>query len=41
VTEKIMTVLGDKDKVQDVLDKKAEGDLNRLTGGADANTETE
>lgn len=40
VTEKIMTVLGDKDKVQDVLDKKAEGDLNRLTGGTNANTET-
>lgn len=40
VTEKIMTVLGDKDKVQEVLDKKAEGDLNRLTGGTNANTET-
>lgn len=33
ITEKVMTILGDKDKVQEVLDNKAEEDLNRMTGG--------
>lgn len=40
MTEKIMTVLGDKDKVQDVLDKRAETNINRMSRG-DANTQTE
>lgn len=35
VTEKIMTILGDKDKVQEVLDNKAAVDVQRMTGGAD------
>jgi hypothetical protein len=33
VTEKVMTILGDKDKVQDVLDEKARTDVQRMTGG--------
>lgn len=33
VTEKVMTILGDKDKVQDVLDEKARIDVQRMTGG--------
>jgi hypothetical protein len=33
VTEKIMTVLGDKDQVKTVLDRRAKKDLQRLTGG--------
>ena len=33
ITEKVMTILGDKDKVQEVLDNKADEDLNRMTGG--------
>lgn len=40
VTEKIMTILGDKDKVQDSLDAKAREDIQRMTGGK-AQTETE
>lgn len=40
VTEKIMTVLGDKDKVQQVLDRRAEININRMSRG-DANTQTE
>jgi hypothetical protein len=35
VTEKIMTILGDKDRVQEVLDNKAAVDVQRMTGGAD------
>lgn len=46
VTEKIMTVLGDKDQVKTVLKKRATKDLQRLTGGngggeVDGNTEGE
>lgn len=33
VTEKIMTVLGDKDQVQTVLDRRAATNIQRLTGG--------
>jgi len=33
ITEKIMTILGDKDKIEDVLDNKAETDTKRMTGG--------
>ena len=33
VTEKVMTILGDKDKVQDVLDSRARIDVQRFTGG--------
>lgn len=40
MTEKIMTVLGDKDKVQDVLDRRAEMNINRMSRG-NANTQTE
>lgn len=42
VTEKIMTLLGDKDKVQDALDNKASIDVQRMTGGtAEINGEAE
>ena len=40
VTEKIMTIFGDKDKVQEVLDKKAQTDINRMSRG-NADTQTE
>jgi hypothetical protein len=30
-----MTILGDKDRVQEVLDNKAAVDVQRMTGGAD------
>lgn len=40
MTEKIMTVLGDKDKVQEVLDRRAETNVNRMMNG-NANTQTE
>ena len=33
VTEKVMTILGDKDKIQDVLDSRARIDVQRFTGG--------
>lgn len=33
VTEKIMTLMGDKDKIQDVVDRKAKEDVNRMTSG--------
>ena len=36
VTEKILTILGDKDKVQDVLDNMAVNNVQRMTGGANA-----
>lgn len=36
VTEKVMTILGDKDKVQDALDEKARIDVQRMTGGTGA-----
>lgn len=39
VTEKIMTIMGDKDKVEDVLDKKAGEDVQRFTGGNQEGTE--
>jgi hypothetical protein len=41
VTESIMTVLGDKDQVETVLARMADKNLKRLTGGNNANTETE
>lgn len=31
--EKIMTILGDKDKVEEAVERKAAKDMNRLTGG--------
>ncbi len=34
ITEKIMTLYGDKDKVQDVIDAKAEENTSRMTGGS-------
>ena len=40
VTEKIMTVLGDKDQVETVLKKRATQDLQRLTGGNNPNSDT-
>ena len=40
VTEKIMTVLGDKDQVQTVLKRRATKDLQRLTGGNNPNSDT-
>lgn len=40
MTEKILTVLGDKDKVQDVLDRRAEININRMSRG-NADTQTE
>lgn len=36
LTESIMTVLGDKDQVQSVLDRRAAANINRLTGGTSA-----
>lgn len=33
VTERIMTTLGDKDKIEDVLDRRAGADMARLTAG--------
>lgn len=33
MTEKIMTILGDKDQIDDALARKAETDLLRMTGG--------
>jgi hypothetical protein len=33
ITEKIMTILGDKDMVEEVLDRKAGIDIQRMTGG--------
>lgn len=41
ITEKIMTILGDKDKVDEVLDKKAQEDMSRMTGGSDEEEETQ
>ena len=42
ITEKIMTLMGDKDKIQEVIDRKATADLDRLTSGeGDGNTEGE
>ena len=38
VTEKIMTLLGDKDKIEDVLDKQAAEDIRRMTSGMTAAT---
>jgi SPP1 family phage portal protein len=40
MTEKIMTILGDKDKVEQVLDRQAEANVNRMMNG-NANTQTE
>lgn len=41
VTEKVMTLLGDKDMVEDALAKRAVADIDRMTGGAiNGNTET-
>lgn len=34
LTEKIMTLMGDKDKVDAVLDRKSATDIKRLTGGS-------
>lgn len=36
VTEKVLTILGDKDKVEEVLDNQAAAALARLTGGQPA-----
>lgn len=36
VTEKIMTLLGDKDKVEEALDAKAAEDIKRMTSGTPA-----
>ena len=33
LTEKIMTLMGDKDKVEDILKQKAAEDVQRMTGG--------
>jgi hypothetical protein len=33
ITEKIMTILGDKDKIEDSLDKIAGVNMTRMTGG--------
>lgn len=33
VTEKVMTLMGDKDKIEEVKKRKAKADLNRLTTG--------
>ena len=33
LTEKIMTIMGDKDKVEDILKQKAAGDMQRFGGG--------
>ena len=33
VTEKVMTFMGDKDKIEEVKKRKADSDLNRLTSG--------
>ena len=44
VTEKIMTLFGDKDMIEEALANKAQADINRLAGGAgagDGNTESE
>ena len=44
VTEKIMTLLGDKDKVNEMLANKAKEDVQRMTGGTPQNedvTETD
>lgn len=41
VVEKIMTLLGDKDKVQDSLDKIATDDIERLTYGNEETAPTE
>jgi len=37
VTEKIMTIMGDKDKVEDALDSQARIDVQRMTGGTAIN----
>lgn len=36
ITEKIMTILGDKDKIQEVLDRKAAEDISRMRGNPGA-----
>lgn len=42
VTEKIMTILGDKDQIEEVLKRRAISDISRMTGGNnDADTQTE
>lgn len=38
VTEKVMTILGDKDQVETVLKRRAENDMQRFTGGNPNNT---
>ncbi len=40
VTEKVMTVLGDKDQVKTVLKRRATKDIQRLTGGNNPNSDT-
>ena len=39
IREKIMTAMGDKDKIKDSLNKKAAQDIKRMTGGSSAATE--
>ena len=41
ITEKVMTLLGDKDKVDEVLKRKAEEDVKRMTTGKSETEETE
>jgi SPP1 family phage portal protein len=42
VTEKIMTLLGDKDQIEEVLKRRAISDISRMTGGNNnADTQTE
>lgn len=41
MAEKIMTLLGDKDKVDENLDAMARQNVQRMTGGANADSEEE
>ena len=41
ITEKIMTFMGDKDKIEEVMDRKAAADVNRMTQGKPEDEENE
>lgn len=41
ITEKILTLLGDKDKIPEIKTRKAREDVSRMTGGVNADTEGE
>ena len=41
VTEKVMTLLGDKDKIDEVLKRKAQEDISRMTSGTENAEEAE